>query len=389
MTSCRKFSFSRYSARMVPNRARGSIMRGFKAIIVSLAMLLTTSCLEHRLTTKQVGPPSRGVYHAAYADFGAFEDSVTVERLDAFQRLVGKPIVWAYFSNNWNDSITFPHDAVQTLNAKKIVPFIRMMPWSHFQAPGPDSVYTLQRIIAGEFDARLRSWARAAQATKAPLIVEFGTEVNAAWFPWNGKFNGGNTTDGYGDPNVADGPERFRDAYRHIVRLFRDEGATNVSWAYHVLDPALASGKGPSAITDGDIRAFKDYYPGDEYVDWMGISIYGPVMPRKHWRTFTEIMDVAYPVLAAISLKKPLAIFEFGVVDNAATGDKAAWIRSSLQAIESGKYPRIKALSYWHENWVNGDGSLSNLRLDSSLEALSAYRAAIASRYFVTMAELH
>ena len=48
------------------------------------------------------------------------------------------------------------------------------------------------------------------------MLVEFGTEMNGFWFPWNGKWNGAGATTGYGDPALPDGPERFRDAYRHV-----------------------------------------------------------------------------------------------------------------------------------------------------------------------------
>jgi hypothetical protein len=328
------------------------------------------------------------VYHAAYPGFGASEDSVTKERFVAFRQLTGKRIVWAYVSNHWGDTIVFPRESVRIFQDRGVIPFIRMMPWSYFHAPGPDSVYTLQRVIDGQFDAQLRMWARDARASGSPLMLEFGPEVNAEWFPWNGGFNGGETADAYGDPTLADGPERFRDAYRHLVRLFREEGATNVTWAYHVLDPALAAGRGPATIVSKrEWDALSDYYPGDDYVDWIGVSIYGPLRPGRRWRTFVEILDQVYPVLAAISATKPLAIFEFGVVDDPATGDKAEWISAALQAIESGRYPRIKAVSYWHESWVNDDGTLSNVGLDSSAGALDAYRAAIASRYYLTTAE--
>ena len=32
--------------------------------------------------------------------------------------------------------------------------------------------------------------------------------MNASWFSWNGSYNGGGRTSGYGDPTLADGPER-------------------------------------------------------------------------------------------------------------------------------------------------------------------------------------
>ena len=38
-------------------------------------------------------------------------------------------------------------------------------------------------------------------------------------------------------PNFPDGPERFRDAYRHIIDLFRKEGVKNITWCFHVYPP--------------------------------------------------------------------------------------------------------------------------------------------------------
>ena len=69
---------------------------------------------------------------------------------------------------------------------------------------------------------------------------------------------------GYGDPTFPDGPERFRDAFRHFVRLFREEGATNVTWVFHMVQ-WYAPDRGP----------FANYYPGDEYVDWLALSTFG------------------------------------------------------------------------------------------------------------------
>ena len=38
-----------------------------------------------------------------------------------------------------------------------------------------------------------------AAAQPFPMLVEFGTEMNGYWFPWNGKWNGAGATLGYGD----------------------------------------------------------------------------------------------------------------------------------------------------------------------------------------------
>ena len=41
-------------------------------------------------------------------------------------------------------------------------------------------------------------------------------------------------------------------------------------------------------------------------------------------------------------------------------------------------YPRLKAALYWHERWQNPDGFYSNLRVNSSVESLRAYRSGVA-----------
>ena len=63
----------------------------------------------------------------------------------------------------------------------------------------------------------------------------------------------------------------------------------------------------------------------------------------------------------------------------ASAGLNLGWIRAAIRAVLSGRYPRIAALSYWHERWRNGDGSVSNLRIDSSRRARRAYRRAVDS----------
>ena len=56
---------------------------------------------------------------------------------------------------------------------------------------------------------------------------------------------------------------------------------------------------------------------------------------------------------------------------------KPEWIRQALDLFRT-RYPRIKAAVYWHERWQNKDQSYSNLRMNSSVESLNAYREGVA-----------
>lgn len=300
---------------------------------------------------------------------------MSARRVIEFQEMAGKPIAWAYFSDNWTGGIRFPAEAASTVRRQGCIPFIRMMPRSSFGQEAPDPVYTMHRILGGEFDAALIQWARDAKEFDFPLMVEFGPEANGSWFPWSGLWNGGGTTTGYGDPSMPDGPERFRDAYRRIIDLFRAEGADNITWVFHV---------DANASPDEPWNCMAGYYPGDEYIDWIGISVYGAQFPGDDWEPFTAILDAAYPEFAAISAEKPLAVLEFGVAEDPERGDKASWIRNALRAVSAGRYHRLRAVSYWHENWPNDDGSVSMLRIDSSASALRAYKEGIGNPFFTT-----
>ena len=158
--------------------------------------------------------PDGRIYRAAFPDFGGPEAGVTARRIADFERESGQPLAWAYFSNNWDRGIEFPADKVSIIRDAGRLPFIRMMPRSDFGEGHADERYTMQSFLDGAWDADLARWCDGATAVDGPLLVEFGTEVNGDWFPWNGRWNGGGRTDGYGDPSVPDGPERFRDVYR-------------------------------------------------------------------------------------------------------------------------------------------------------------------------------
>ena len=242
-------------------------------------------------SNKLIDSPT-GIYHSAYPDFGGTEDIVTVERINNFETLANKKLLWAYFSNNWYDNIQFPTEAVNTINSVGKIPFIRMMPRSNFDEGGPDLIYTMQKIINGDFDIEIVQWATHAKNTNIPLLVEFGTEVNGNWFPWNGQYNGADKTTEYGDANLFDGPERFRDAYRHIIDICNANGADNITWFFDI---------DAYSEPDASWNNIENYYPGDDYIDWLGISVYGPQVSNEDYQEFSEIMDDIYPSISNLS----------------------------------------------------------------------------------------
>jgi hypothetical protein len=199
-------------------------------------------------------------------------DTVTRAAISQFERDAGRKSVLTEFDQHWFEGLTFPRDKVMTAWRAGQIPYVRMLSHAgsaYGQGNPPEQYpgdYSLQNVVDGKFDAPLRSWADAARDTNIPILIEFGVEENNDWGPWAGDWNGAGLVNGYGDPTFPDGPERFRDAYQHLVTLFRTEGATNVTWFFHV-----DSWYAPRVAWD----TYANYYPGDDYADWIGVSVYG------------------------------------------------------------------------------------------------------------------
>jgi Glycosyl hydrolase family 26 len=107
---------------------------------------------------------------------------------------------------------------------------------------------TAAQIAAGRDDPYIRAFAAAVRDYNRPLALSFGHEMNGGWYPW-----------GSGHTKAAD----FAHAWRHIHDLFTDEGAANAIWVWspNVINPMP------------DVR-LRPYYPGDSYVDWVGVVGY-------------------------------------------------------------------------------------------------------------------
>ncbi|MDR1482886.1 MAG: beta-mannanase [Synergistaceae bacterium] len=308
-------------------------------------------------------PPAVGVYHSAHPYFGLYDDEVDIEEAKTFTSLAGKMIVWSYISFNWFEGIEFPVESCRTLHKNGIVPLVGIMPWSSPVQGRVEQLYTLDAILRGDFDGNLARCAKDAASLGFPIMAEFGPEANGSWFPWSGAWNGG-SSDIYGERGLPDGPERFRDAYRHVVDIFRSAGAVDVTWVFHVSSSASPNEAWNSA---------KNYYPGDEWTDWIGISLYGRLRGDAPAESFESVIKKVYPGLCSISYKRPIAILEFGVTENHRLADKAGWIRSALDSINSGNYPRLRAISWWNKKF-RPDGSRSTLEINSSQASLEAYR---------------
>jgi Glycosyl hydrolase family 26 len=289
-------------------------------------------------------PPSGKLYHGCYwGGVGSdtrdpTEHDVTAADVAGYEEAVGQKAAWVYFSNNWFESRKFPAAMCGWVRDLGKVPYLRLMLRSDVDQKHAEKIFTLKKIVAGEFDVDLCAWAREAKAFGSPILIEWGTEPNGDWFSWNGKWNGG----------VGEGPKRYIAAYRHIVDLMRAEGAGNLTWVWHV-----------NWLDQPELKwnAFENYYPGDGYCDWVALSAYGPTTPttRDSTENFAFKMRAAYPRLVQLAPGKPIVIAEFGCDLHNPRANAASWAKTALDDLFSDRWPAIIGFCWWNEGWQNDD----------------------------------
>jgi hypothetical protein len=309
------------------------------------------------------------LYHGVYPGGITGEESdLTLADLRSYEETVGKTAVWVYFSDNWYEGRAFPLATVTWIRAAGSLPYIRLMLRSSAEQDQEEPIFKLQNIIAGDFDDDLQAWCAGARDFGSPLLAEYGTEVNGKWFSWNGAWNGAGKPDGYGDPGQPDGPERFRDAYRRIIRICRESGADNITWVFHA-----NNGDWP----EESWNRLENYYPGDEWIDWLAVSVYGAQTPQDdYWDEFRPGMDEVYARVRALAPDKPVILAEFGVARGNPLGDQAAWARAALADITSPRYPGLIGFSWWNEHWQNDENPAhdTTMRVQDNLDLAAVFQ---------------
>ncbi len=309
-------------------------------------------------------PPSGSLYHGVFPGrFDGAEDEVTSFDLDEYELKAGKSAAWVYFSHNWFNDRAFPLETVEWIHERGSIPYIRLMMRNSEDQHKAEKVFTLNSILEGKFDRDIRAWCRTAASLDYPILAEYGTEVNGNWFSWNGIWNGGGKRGSYGVSDDPDGPERFRDTYRYLIDVCRIEGAGNITWVFHVNHedhPQEAWNR------------FENYYPGNEYIDWLAMSVYGAQSPfDDEWPDFEMAYNAAYDRLVEMAPGKPVIVAEFGMNGYHPKADPADWTARALAALKrSALQPnsRLAGFSWWNEGWPNNDDPMmdTNMRIQDN-----------------------
>ena len=295
----------------------------------------TVAVSQVRTAVRLVKPriPGSRIYLGAWTDLPRLSLAASVALR---QRQLGRRyrIIHHYYS--WRD--TFPNTTERREAATGQIPLIS---WNGV---------AYAAINNGSQDSVIRARALGLRRFGKPVFLRWAWEMNGNWFAWDGVHNGSR-------------PANYVRAWRRVVTIFRSVGATNVAFVW---SPNFESQPGLSNLRSWN--NWRRYYPGNAYVDWVGIDGYN--FGTWGWWSAQYLFGRIYNDYARY---KPIMIAETSSTERG--GIKASWI--SALGTWVGRHRRVKAV-VWFDTRQSNDW-----RVDSSGRTFRAYRALARSRLFL------
>jgi mannan endo-1,4-beta-mannosidase len=242
-----------------------------------------------------------------------------------------------------------------------------LLTWeSHGNGPSgsrpPDEAYALDRIVAGEYDDYIDSFAQAVKRTGMPLVIRLDHEMNGDWYPWS-------------EDKPYNSPGDYVAMWRHVVDRFRAVGADKyVIWLW-----------APSRVDNIKHQTISQYYPGDAYVDWVGMS--GYQRSASSQATFDITFGKTLGLLRSLT-DKPIFLAEIGATESG--GRKASWITSLFDNLPLN--PDIIGFAWFNlavTSGAGGDTGTNDWRIDSSGPSILAFKAGIADARYSNQPKYH
>lgn len=269
---------------------------------------------------------------------------------------------------------------------------------------GYESEFSTTDIANGNQDNYIFRHAYFAREHRRPVFIRLGHEMNGEWYSYS-AYN----SDGSQRLNTA---EDYRLMWKRVVIIFRGgyvreinarlaendlsplDAETDIPhWlGYPPLDRPdayippvenVAFVWSPNALSIPGVSGNQplDYYPGDEFVDWVAQDVYHAPWDTPD-RKFFQHMEAFYQEFS-VKRGKPYMLAELGLEaqdDGSSSDEGAMFLRRVLRWYED--HPKAKALVYW--NWSMRERGKVFRTLDNAPEAANVLAHGWKQNHFVS-----
>jgi beta-mannanase len=283
-----------------------------------------------------------GFANAAPLELGAFYCPSTpclttnAGAMDAYKTQYGRYPDMAMNYRDLDQPLLYSSERTD-LKARGVTPLMTVEPYVAGKA------VSLSAIAGGTHDSLIHAEATAAKEFGEPLLVRFAQDMNGTSLPWGG---GSAAT--------------YKEAWIHYVEIFRADKANNVKFVWS------------PRVNTGGSYPFTSYFPGNEYVDYLGLDGYNS--GGAEWRSLSQIFSSSYGELTSLS-SKPVLIAETASAETG--GSKAEWIRTGLLETIPQQMPNVVGI-VWFSRDLSGSGK-SDWRLESSTASKQAWQDVVNS----------
>ncbi|MEA5093443.1 MAG: glycosyl hydrolase [Sedimentibacter saalensis] len=283
-------------------------------------------------------------------DFGIFEPTFPLYsyRLAQIEQSLDYnfPVVLLY------NSFSLPYKKDYMNKAKELGKVVEYTLYTTDIINGKEEDITLE-ILDGKYDDYLIHLAQSFNEYDFPVLFRLNNEMNGEWVL-------------YSSHKVGKDTDLFIASWRYIYDLFKEQGVDNLIFVWNPNE---------KSFPDFSYNDYLCYYPGNEYVDVVGLTAYntGNYYKGETWRSFSQAYDHFYYDYAK-RFKHPMMITEFSCAS--AGGNKSLWHQDMFNIIN--KYDRIKIAVLWNgQDYDNSKPEKTvsrNYRIDLEQEVINAVR---------------
>ncbi|KAI8611807.1 glycoside hydrolase superfamily [Chytriomyces sp. MP71] len=231
---------------------------------------------------------------------------------------------------------------------------LTLNPPKEFSPTGPD----LKDLTPEMYDSIARDFARINQIYGTPIFLRWGHEMNGDWYGW------GNEPRAFIASHIA-----LTNAVRKYTNMTAMVWAPNIGITYPFVGGGARESPAPGGLDfdlldtnkDGKIDSFDNpyspFWPGDDYVDWVGISLY--YYPRQDCHNDCPVPDNYFKQLLTGGFNNPEA---------PGSGDTNAWLATRnfyQQFAEAKNKPMMlpETGSPWIANWSTRAGATTEVKV--------------------------